>query len=201
MRLRFVIAALGVSAPVAAQEAAARRLAATPVPLNATLATVSGVRELRDGRLLVSDAKMAAVYIADTNGVVHQVGSAGGDDTQYAQPGGFYAGIGDSILLLDRGLSKFLVIAPNGSIVGSRSIKRRGVTGSSSDDVDHQRVDAHGLAYFVMRPTIRLRAPGRNGGRFCRARALRRRAATRRHRRAASRSTRCASSKRANTCR
>lgn len=158
MRL-FVLTAFG-AAQISAQEAAPRRLTPTAIPLSAAVATISGVRELRDGRLLLSDAKKAAVFVVDTKGTMTQVGSAGGDETQYAQPGGFYGAPGDSAFLLDRALAKVLVIAPNGTIGGSRSIKRRGVSGSSDEDVDRQRVDARGLAYFTLRPPFGFTRPG-----------------------------------------
>src|SRR6185503_8670404 len=122
----------------------------TPVQLTGEFATISGVRELRDARLLVSDAKRAAVYAVDLKSrTTQQIGSPGADSAQYAQPGGFYSGLADTTYLLDRGQAKFLVMTPSGNIVGSRSIRVRGRTGSSSEDLDHQRVDARGLAYFV----------------------------------------------------
>src|SRR6185436_17029487 len=71
--------------------------------------------------------------------------------TQYAQPGGFYSGLADTIYLLDRAQARFLVISPSGAIVESRSIKRRGVTGSSSADQDFQQLDVRGHSYFIER--------------------------------------------------
>jgi hypothetical protein len=147
VRISLVVVAL---ATIGRQEAAPRRPAGVAIPVKASLETISGVRPLRDGRLLLSDAKRAAVYLVDPKtGVAQQIGSAGGQSTQYAQPGGFYSGLADTIYLLDRGQARFLVISPSGSIVESRSIKRRGVSGSSSADQDFQQVDLHGLAYFI----------------------------------------------------
>ena len=126
----------------------------TPVPIKVTgdLATASGARELKDGRILISDAKRAAVYIIDPKaGTTQQIGSAGGGDTQYAQPGGFYAGVADTVYLLDRAQARVLVISPSGTIVGSRSIRQKGVTQSSTADVDFQQVDSHVLSYFADR--------------------------------------------------
>lgn len=127
-----------------------RALAGRNILIKAQLESISGVYELRNGRLLLSDAKGAAVYVVNgVDGSAVRVGSVGGDSLQYAEPGGFYSGTADSIFLLDRGLSKALVVAPTGRIVAWRSIKRRGVTSSSSDDLDHQRLDAHGFVYFT----------------------------------------------------
>jgi hypothetical protein len=141
--------------PRLAQEPAPRRLTASLVPLKSPVATISGVRELRDGRLLISDGQQAGLWMVDaSSGAMTRVGTVGGDELQYAQPGGFYSSAGDTALLLDRGLTKFLVIAPNGNIVRSRSIQRRGVTESSSEDIDRQRLDARGLSYFIARRSL-----------------------------------------------
>ncbi len=134
------------------QEPTPRRLTSIPVKVTAELATVSGARELKDGRILISDAKRAAVYAIDPKtGTATQMGSAGGGDTQYAQPGGFYSGVADTVYLLDRGQARFLVISPTGAIVGPRSIRRKGFSGSSDADLDFQQVDSRGLAYFLDR--------------------------------------------------
>ncbi|MBC8085719.1 MAG: hypothetical protein H7Z40_00520 [Phycisphaerae bacterium] len=114
------------------------------------VSTFSGVRELRDGQLLISDAKRGNVLLVNpATGAASVLGSVGADSNQYAQPGGFYSGLGDTTLLLDRGQSRFLLISPTGAIITSRSIRRRGFSSSSSADRDLQRLDARGLAYFT----------------------------------------------------
>ena len=131
------------------QEPAPRRLTAVPVKVTADLTTISGAKELKDGRILISDAKRAAVYLVDPKaGTTQQLGSAGGGETQYAQPGGFYAGVADTIYLLDRAQARVLVITPQGAIVGNRSIRRKGVSQSSDADLDLQQVDSRVLSYF-----------------------------------------------------
>lgn len=132
------------------QEPAPRRLTSVPVKVSAELATVSGARELRDGRILVSDAKKATVYLIDPKaGTTQQIGTAGGGETQYAQPGGFYAGVADTVYLLDRGQARVSLISPTGAIVSTRSIRRKGHSGSSDADLDLQQVDSRAFAYFV----------------------------------------------------
>ena len=152
---RTLIAIVGTVAFVLQREPTPRKLVGTTIRVAAELATVSGARELRDGRLLVSDAKRAAVYLVDPKtGATQQIGSAGADSAQYAQPGGFYAGLGDTTYLLDRGLARILVISPSGAIVGPRSIKQRGISSSNDADLDFQRVDSRGLAYFINRRSL-----------------------------------------------
>ena len=146
--LGFAIAAL--IAPH--QEPAPRHPTSITVKLPADIATVSGARELKDGRLLISDQTRAAVYLIDPKtGAAQKIGSAGGGDMQYAQPGGFYSGVADTIYLLDRGQARVSVISPAGAIIGTRSIRRKGYSGSSDADLDLQQVDSRALAYFLDR--------------------------------------------------
>jgi sugar lactone lactonase YvrE len=143
-------AALSLAGSLAAQESPARRLLPTAIPLSRTLATISGVHELRDGRLVISDGKGAGLYLLDPAArSMTPLGAVGGDSLQYAQPGGLYASAGDSAWLLDRGLAKVLLVSPTGAILRSRSIKENGITYSSDADVDRQRIDGRGLAYFT----------------------------------------------------
>ena len=146
------VAALLAVPGISHQEPPARRLSSVPVQASAQFMTVSGVRELKNGELLVTDAKRPAIYRIDPKtGVASTIGSVGADSGQYVQPGGFYAGRGDTIFVLDRGQARVSLISPAGAIVGIRSIRRLGVSGSSSADVDYQRVDSRGLAYFAER--------------------------------------------------
>jgi len=137
---------------VAHQEPATRRLTPVPIQANAQFMTVSGVREMKNGQLLVTDAKKPAIYLIDPkSGNSTLLGSAGADSGQYVQPGGIYPGHGDTSFVLDRGQARITLVSPSGALVGIRSIKRIGVTSSSSADVDYQRVDSRGLAYFTDR--------------------------------------------------
>ena len=134
------------------QESAARRLSAVPVQASAQFMTVSGVREMKNGALLVTDAKRPAIYLIDAKtGTATALGSAGADSGQYVQPGGIYSGRGDTVLVLDRGQARVSLISPAGAIVGVRSIRQVGVQTSSDADIDYQRVDNRGLAYFTAR--------------------------------------------------
>ena len=114
--------------------------------------TVSGVREMKNGALLVTDAKRPAIYVIDQKtGKATTLGSVGADSAQYVQPGGIYSGLGDTLLVLDRGQARVSLISATGAVLGIRSIRQLGVQTSSDADVDHQRVDNRGLAYFTAR--------------------------------------------------
>ncbi len=131
-------------------EPAARPAQPLPLRMDPAIARVSGARELPDGRVLVSDAKKPSVYLLDPKtGRALVVGSAGAGERQYVQPGGFYAGPGDTTLLLDRSQKRVLTLSREGRIAGSASIAVRGTQSSSDRDVDYERPDAQGHAYFM----------------------------------------------------
>jgi hypothetical protein len=111
---------------------------------------MSGVRELPDGRLLLSDFREPALWVVDLRaGTSERLGRSGDGPGEYRQPGGIYAGRADTSLVLDRGTSRVLLVTPDGRIAGSRAIGVRGTTVASSADQDLQRLDASGTGYFV----------------------------------------------------
>ena len=79
------------------------------------------------------------------------LGSAGADSSQYVQPGGVYAGRGDTSFVLDRGQARVTSFHQPARFSGFAPSSDVGVYGSSSADVDYQRVDSRGLAYFTDR--------------------------------------------------
>ena len=89
--------AILVTVPAAAhQEPATRRLTPIPIQANTQFKTVSGVREMKNGQLLVTDANKPAIYLIDPkSGNATVLGSAGADAGQYVLPGGIYAGRGE----------------------------------------------------------------------------------------------------------
>jgi hypothetical protein len=131
-------------------EPAPRPLKPLPIRVDTPLAHISAAREIPDGRVLISNAKGPTVLLLDpVKGTLTAVGAAGGGADRYASPGGLYAGPGGATLLLDRAQTRVFTITSTGELNGSRSIARRGVTSSSDADVDRQRIDAKGLAYFI----------------------------------------------------
>ena len=133
-------------------EPAARRLTPAPMKIEGALGHISAAGELAGGGVLVTDAKAPAIWlIAAGTGTVTRVGSSGGGELQYIQPGGIYRGANKSTLVLDRAQAKVLVLSASGAIERAYSVAERGVTGSSSLDVDFKRLDARNLTYFVDR--------------------------------------------------
>ena len=93
---------------VIGRHAASQRGGAPPVQLRAATATlredftrVSGVRELADGRLLVSDIMEERVVVADFAGQkVEPIGRRGEGPAEYRRPSAMYALRGDSTVLM-----------------------------------------------------------------------------------------------------
>jgi sugar lactone lactonase YvrE len=132
------------------QEPAPHGLGAPIARFDGDLSSISGVRELPDGRLLLSDFREPALHLVDLRtGASTRIGREGTGPNEYQQPGGIYPGRGDTSLVLDRSQWRVLLVTGVGRIAGMRSVALQGTTGSSSADVDRQRLDASGSAYFV----------------------------------------------------
>lgn len=146
---RILLAAL-VALGLPAADQAARPLAPLPLRVESPLPNVSAARELPDGRVLVTDFRLPAVYLlTPATGGLQRLGSAGVGPNQYVQPGGLYGGPDGTTLLLDRSQARVLVVSPAGEFVRAYSIAVKGTSSSSDRDQDRQRLDAHGLAYFT----------------------------------------------------
>lgn len=158
---RMFVALVATAAAMQA-DPGARRLTPAPLKIDGAIGHISAAGELPGGAILVTDQNAPAIWrIAPATGAVTRVGSAGGGEHQYVQPGGIYRGANRTTLVLDRAQSKVLVISPAGAVERAYSIAVRGVTGSSSADRDRQRLDARDLAYFVDQDSaFRSRKPG-----------------------------------------
>ena len=107
-----------------------------PVPLGRADAVlprefsqIRGVRELRDGRVLVTDWVDEILLVADLrSGTVRQIGRKGSGPKEYRLPASLLPLPGDSTLLVDQGNERLAVIGPDLSIVRSFSSHREGLT-------------------------------------------------------------------------
>ena len=89
--------------------------------------SVGSVRELSNGRVIVSDARDRVVQMLDfASGSATQVGREGQGPGEYAFPGGVYAAPGDTTLLHDPLNQRLLLIAPNGKPAGQHALRREG---------------------------------------------------------------------------
>jgi hypothetical protein len=106
---------------------------------------IRGIRELRDGRVLVTDWIDEVLLVADwRTGAVRQVSRKGSGPQEYRLPASLLPLPGDSTLLVDQGNERLAVIAPDLSIVRSFSSHRPGLTHT----VVPRGVDSAGRFYF-----------------------------------------------------
>jgi len=165
MKTALFLLVIAVTSVVAA-EPAPRKAAGLAIKVATPLAYISGVAELPDGRLIVSDHKTPRVAVIDPrSGEVKTIGSSGANSGQYVRPGGFYGTAGKGLWLLDRGLTRVSAVSSSGELSESKSILPRGNSGSSDGDYDLQHLDARGLAYYFDRGR-RLGEPGTNAPLF-----------------------------------
>jgi hypothetical protein len=123
-RLPLAAAALVVAAvPLRAQSVAVRTLATKPVAsLEEPFSSISAIRELRDGRLLVTDAREKALRIVDfAKGTVEEVGREGRGPGEYASAGRLLAIPGDTTLMHDATGGRMLVVGPDATPVSTYS--------------------------------------------------------------------------------
>lgn len=149
--LRCLLAAIPLLALGAGGDEPAPRNPGPPVATyEGDFSAISAVRELADGRLLLTDFREPALWLVDLRtGTRRQLGRQGAGPNEYQKPGGLYPGHGDSTLVLDRGQYRVLVVDPRGRLSGTRSIAISGSSAFSDRDVDLQRLDADGEAIQV----------------------------------------------------
>ena len=106
---------------------------------------IRGVRELRDGRLLVTDWTDEVLLVADLRtGGVRQLGRKGAGPAEYRLPAALLPLPGDSTLLVDQGNERLAVISPALTITRSFSSHRPGL----SHTVIPRAIDSAGRFYF-----------------------------------------------------
>lgn len=127
-------------------EPATHKLATAQI-LSHEFSLIRGVRELPDGRLLVSDWIEETVVVVDfRTGAARQLGRKGSGPLEYRLPGTLIALPGDSTLLLDEGNSRFAIIGPDLRIARSYSNVRAGLPSA----IYPRAVDKLGRIYFTI---------------------------------------------------
>ena len=125
---------------------AAARLS-SPDVLPYEFSLIRGLRELPDGRVLVSDWIEETVAVADfRTGSVRPIGRKGSGPMEYRLPGTLLALPGDSTLLLDEGNARFAVIGPDLRIARSYSSNRP----AAGHSIYPRAVDRQGRIYFTL---------------------------------------------------
>jgi hypothetical protein len=127
MRQLFIFMATTILAvgPLAAQAPRVERLTTPKRTFPEPFSTVSGVRQLADGRLMIADRLEQAVRIIDlATGAMRDLGRVGSGPGEYQLPGGLLPLPGDSTVLTDLGNMRLTVIAPNGRMGRSAPLVR-----------------------------------------------------------------------------
>jgi hypothetical protein len=115
-------------APLFAQGGAPTRTLAKPVAeFEEPFTSIGSIRELANGRVIVSDARDRIVQMLDFESAeATQVGREGQGPGEYSFPGGVFAAPADSTLLFDPLNQRLLIIAPNGKPAGQHALRREG---------------------------------------------------------------------------
>ena len=132
-RLTLAAAVAGGLVPFLLPSHAARAQGAAGRPADLVLRTpeveyaepfsaLAGVRELTDGRVLVSDRTEKSIQLLDlARGSARNVGREGGGPNEFRIPGPVFALPGDSTAVFDMGSMRYLIVAPDGSVAGTFS--------------------------------------------------------------------------------
>ena len=147
VRITFVavLAVFAVADTSVAQEDVPQTKLTTPeVSLGEPFSSVGGLRELSDGRVLVSDRLEQALRIVDfVSGGFEEIGHAGQGPGEYRMPGELLGLPGDSTLLVDMGNMRMTIVTPDGRLEGSESLVR-----PDGVFMFPRGVDAKGRIYF-----------------------------------------------------
>lgn len=150
-RVALSFCALGASSGLAlGQTARANGIATLSKPdatLTETFTSILSVRELSDGRVIVSDSRDKVVQLADFGKqTLTKIGRDGAGPGEYSYPQRLYALKGDTTALYDIGNERYLLILPNGKPGSTRP-----ATSPSGYSADFIGMDNAGRTYFKAR--------------------------------------------------
>lgn len=107
--------ALCVAAPLLSAQPAPRALTKPDAEFGEPFSQVVGVRELRDGRLIVTDTRDKIVQVVDLkSGSATKVGREGSGPGEYGLPAQLFAFPGDSSAVFDPLNQRYLMVLPDG---------------------------------------------------------------------------------------
>jgi hypothetical protein len=110
----LALALLAVPSPP--QQPLLRHLGAPEVEFSEPFSAVTSVRELRDGRLLVADARDKILHLVDLRaGTASKVGREGAGPGEYGMPQSLVALPADTTLLFDPMNGRLLLLLPDGT--------------------------------------------------------------------------------------
>ena len=115
---------------------------------------VAGLRELGNGRVLVTDAREKAITLLDFEDGAVMVGREGGGPGEYAIPTRIVALPGDTSAIYDAGNGRYLIVGPDGNPANDFRLDAAGGGGQLGLIVrtSPRGVDAHGNIYVQGSP-------------------------------------------------
>jgi hypothetical protein len=121
MRHSLVTLALVTALPVAAaaQVVPTRTLAKPDAEWSEPFSVITGLRELKNGRVIVADNRDKTIQLIDFAGQARKIGREGSGPGEYGLPMGVFAAPADTTWVFDIMNSRYLVIDPNGKAVST----------------------------------------------------------------------------------
>jgi hypothetical protein len=125
------------------------------------LSSIAGLRELSDGRLMVSDRLGQAIMFIDIEaGVADTIGRNGRGPGEYSMPGELFPWRGDTTIVLDLGNTRFTYVGPDGGF--GESVPLLSQDGDEMRFVMPAGSDGLGNIYFQAR-SFGMQTPGMTG--------------------------------------
>jgi len=114
------IAGVLVVVPAAAQSGPPTRTLSKPqFEYAEPFSSLGGFRELKDGRVIVADARDKVLQVIDlATGKSEKIGREGAGPMEWSMPSGLFAYRGDSTLMTDFGNGRYFIITPEGKAGG-----------------------------------------------------------------------------------
>lgn len=123
----------------------------TTAGLRSEMTTVSGVRELADGRAIVLDARERKLFLFDwSGGYTTRISREGRGAREYARPSRLIALSADSTLVDDPGNDRYLVLGSGGQPIGTLPASELRVARGVRHDIDVRGADLMGRFYFAL---------------------------------------------------
>jgi hypothetical protein len=121
MRHTLASLALATSLPfvASAQSVPTRALSTPDAEWSEPFSQITGIRELKNGRVIVADNRDKVIQLVDFKGGATKIGREGSGPGEYGLPSAVFAAPGDSTWVFDVMNSRYLVIDPAGKPVST----------------------------------------------------------------------------------
>jgi len=137
--------------PANAQSIPVRQLAQPSVAFDGELTSITGIRELSDGRVIVLDARERMVHLFDPRTRrATRIGREGAGPGEYARPSSLVALGADTTLITDHGNNRFLVLGSGGRVLGTMPLVQLQPQAGVTYTVSVRSADALGRLYFPL---------------------------------------------------